>query len=161
METEGQKVVVPIETPIKPVGGLTILRGSLAPDGCVVKTAGVDEENLFFEGPAHVCESQEDAVADILEDRVKAGDVVVVRYEGRWYFPTYGRIHTGKEFGLDYAYEVNYRDLRARFAGRADFVNAGINGNLAWNALQRLPEALALAEERLSRHRRDPPVAAA
>jgi microcin C transport system permease protein len=41
---------------------------------------------------------------------------LVVRYDGHWYFPTYGRIHTGKEFGLDYAYEVNYRDLRARFA---------------------------------------------
>ncbi|MFO0696282.1 MAG: dihydroxy-acid dehydratase [Polyangiales bacterium] len=63
-------------------GGLAVLYGNLAPDGCVVKTAGVDEGNLFFEGPAHVCESQEDAVADILEDRVKAGDVVVVRYEG-------------------------------------------------------------------------------
>ena len=63
-------------------GGLAVLYGNLAPDGCVVKTAGVDEGSLFFEGPAHVCESQEDAVADILEDRVKAGDVVVVRYEG-------------------------------------------------------------------------------
>ena len=56
--------------------------GNIAEDGCVVKTAGVEDELLVFEGTAHVCESQEDAVADILEDRVKAGDVVIVRYEG-------------------------------------------------------------------------------
>jgi len=63
-------------------GGLAVLYGNIAEDGCVVKTAGVDESILVFEGPAHVCESQEDAVADILDGRVKAGDVVVVRYEG-------------------------------------------------------------------------------
>ncbi|MBC7172821.1 MAG: dihydroxy-acid dehydratase [Polyangiaceae bacterium] len=63
-------------------GGLAVLYGNLAPAGCVVKTAGVDESNLTFEGPAHVCESQDDAVADILADVVKAGDVVIVRYEG-------------------------------------------------------------------------------
>ncbi|MDA8589813.1 dihydroxy-acid dehydratase [Luminiphilus sp.] len=63
-------------------GGLAVLFGNIAEDGCVVKTAGVDDELLVFEGTAHVCESQEDAVADILEDRVKAGDVVIVRYEG-------------------------------------------------------------------------------
>jgi len=63
-------------------GGLAVLFGNIAEQGCVVKTAGVDEESLQFTGPAHVCESQEAAVADILEDRVKAGDVVIVRYEG-------------------------------------------------------------------------------
>ena len=63
-------------------GGLAVLTGNTAEDGCVVKTSGVDESILVFSGPAHVCESQEAAVADILEDRVKAGDVVVVRYEG-------------------------------------------------------------------------------
>ena len=63
-------------------GGLAILYGNLAPDGCVVKTAGVDEANLIFEGTAHVCESQDAAVEDILEDRIQAGHVVVVRYEG-------------------------------------------------------------------------------
>ena len=63
-------------------GGLAVLFGNIAEDGCVVKTAGVEDELLVFEGRAHVCESQEDAVADILEDRVQAGDVVVVRYEG-------------------------------------------------------------------------------
>ena len=63
-------------------GGLAVLFGNIAEQGCVVKTAGVDEASLRFSGPAHICESQEAAVADILEDRVKAGDVVVVRYEG-------------------------------------------------------------------------------
>ena len=63
-------------------GGLAVLFGNIAKDGCVVKTSGVDESILVFEGPAHVCESQEDAVSDVLEGRVKAGDVVVIRYEG-------------------------------------------------------------------------------
>jgi dihydroxy-acid dehydratase len=63
-------------------GGLAVLFGNIAEDGCVVKTAGVDDDNLTFTGPAHICESQEDAVADILEDRVSPGDVVIVRYEG-------------------------------------------------------------------------------
>ena len=63
-------------------GGLAVLTGNIALDGCVVKTSGVDDSNLVFEGPAHICESQEDAVSDILEGRVKSGDVVIVRYEG-------------------------------------------------------------------------------
>ncbi|MGH1470506.1 MAG: dihydroxy-acid dehydratase [Cellvibrionaceae bacterium] len=63
-------------------GGLAILTGNIAEQGCVVKTAGVEEALWFFEGPAHVVESQEDAVANILNDKVKAGDIVVVRYEG-------------------------------------------------------------------------------
>jgi dihydroxy-acid dehydratase len=63
-------------------GGLAVLYGNLALDGCVVKTAGVDDSLLVFEGPAHVVESQDEAVEHILGDRVKAGDVVVVRYEG-------------------------------------------------------------------------------
>jgi dihydroxy-acid dehydratase len=63
-------------------GGLAVLRGNIALDGCVVKTAGVDDSLLVFEGPAHVVESQDEAVEHILNDRVKAGDVVVVRYEG-------------------------------------------------------------------------------
>lgn len=63
-------------------GGLAVLTGNIALDGCVVKTSGVDESILVFEGPAHICESQEDAVSDILEGRVEAGDVVIVRYEG-------------------------------------------------------------------------------
>lgn len=63
-------------------GGLAVLRGNLAEDGCVVKTAGVDESILVFEGPAVVCESQEEAVERILNKQVKEGDVVVIRYEG-------------------------------------------------------------------------------
>lgn len=63
-------------------GGLAVLYGNLAPDGCVVKTAGVDESNWVFSGPAHVVESQDEAVEHILEGEVVAGDVVVVRYEG-------------------------------------------------------------------------------
>jgi dihydroxy-acid dehydratase len=63
-------------------GGLAVLYGNLAPNGCVVKTAGVDPGSLVFEGPAVVVESQDEAVEVILGDRVQAGDVVVVRYEG-------------------------------------------------------------------------------
>ena len=63
-------------------GGLAVLTGNIAKDGCVVKTAGVHESILVFEGPAHVVESQDEAVENILADKVKAGDVVVVRYEG-------------------------------------------------------------------------------
>ena len=59
-----------------------MLRGNIAPDGCIVKTAGVPEEILRFSGRAIVFESQEDAVEGILGDKVKAGDVVVIRYEG-------------------------------------------------------------------------------
>lgn len=63
-------------------GGLAVLKGNLAEDGCVVKTAGVDESIWTFEGPAVVCESQEEAVEKILLKQVKEGDVVVIRYEG-------------------------------------------------------------------------------
>ena len=63
-------------------GGLAVLTGNIALNGCVVKTAGVDDSILVFEGPAHVVESQDEAVENILADKVKAGDVVVVRYEG-------------------------------------------------------------------------------
>ncbi|GAA2162272.1 dihydroxy-acid dehydratase [Glycomyces lechevalierae] len=63
-------------------GGLAVLFGNLAVDGCVVKTAGVPEENWTFTGPAHVFESQDDAVQGILDKSVKEGEVVVIRYEG-------------------------------------------------------------------------------
>jgi dihydroxy-acid dehydratase len=63
-------------------GGLAVLYGNIAKDGCVVKTAGVDESNLVFSGPARIFESQEAAVAGILGDTVKSGDVVIIRYEG-------------------------------------------------------------------------------
>ncbi len=63
-------------------GGLAVLTGDLAPDGCIVKTAGVDESCLVFAGPARVYESQDDAVSGILTGEVKPGEVVVIRYEG-------------------------------------------------------------------------------
>jgi dihydroxy-acid dehydratase len=63
-------------------GGLAVLKGNLAEDGCIVKTAGVDESILVFAGPAKVFESQDDAVKGILGGAIKAGDVVVIRYEG-------------------------------------------------------------------------------
>jgi dihydroxy-acid dehydratase len=63
-------------------GGLAVLHGNLAADGCIVKTAGVDESIHVFEGPARIFHSQEEACAAILADRIRAGDVVVIRYEG-------------------------------------------------------------------------------
>jgi dihydroxy-acid dehydratase len=79
-ETEGQQVVVPIEAPIKPTGGLAILRGSLAPDGCVVKLAG--HERRLHRGPARVFDSEGDCYDAVRSQRIKPGDVVVIRYEG-------------------------------------------------------------------------------
>ncbi|MEN8708860.1 MAG: dihydroxy-acid dehydratase [Paracoccaceae bacterium] len=63
-------------------GGIAVLSGNIAEDGCIVKTAGVDDSILKFTGPAYVVESQDDAVNDILTGKVKEGDVVVIRYEG-------------------------------------------------------------------------------
>jgi dihydroxy-acid dehydratase len=77
---EGQKVVVPIETPIKPTGGLTILHGTLAPDGCVVKLAG--HERRLHRGPARVFDSEAACFEAVKERRIVPGDVVVIRYEG-------------------------------------------------------------------------------
>jgi dihydroxy-acid dehydratase len=80
VETPGQEVVVPIETPLKPTGGLAILRGNLAPDGCVVKLAG--HERLFHRGPARVFDSEEACFAAVKERTIMPGEVVVIRYEG-------------------------------------------------------------------------------
>ncbi len=80
VETPGQQVVVPIETPLKATGGLAILRGNLAPDGCVVKLAG--HERLFHRGPARVFESEEGCFAAVKARSLRAGDVIVIRYEG-------------------------------------------------------------------------------
>lgn len=71
-----------VENAYSQEGGLAILFGNIAEDGCVVKTAGVDESLLVFEGSAFVTESQDEAVESILADKVKAGDIVIVRYEG-------------------------------------------------------------------------------
>jgi len=78
--TDGQDVVVPIERPLKPTGGLAILRGSLAPDGCVVKLAG--HERRKHRGPARVFDSEADCYAAVRDRRIVPGDVVVIRYEG-------------------------------------------------------------------------------
>jgi len=80
IETEGQQVVRPIETPIKPTGGLTILHGSLAPEGSVVKLAG--HERRFHRGPARVFDSEQACFEAVKTRRIVAGDVVVIRYEG-------------------------------------------------------------------------------
>jgi len=80
VERPGQEVVVPIETPLKPTGGLAVLRGNLAPEGCVVKLAG--HERLLHRGPARVFDSEEACFAAVKERSLRAGDVVVIRYEG-------------------------------------------------------------------------------
>ena len=74
------KVLHTLDNPIHPTGGLTILKGSLAPDGAVVKTAGFDAE--LFEGPARVFERERAAMDALTEGQIKAGDIVVIRYEG-------------------------------------------------------------------------------
>jgi dihydroxy-acid dehydratase len=80
VESPGQEVVVPIERPIKPVGGLSILHGSLAPDGCVVKLAG--HERRLHRGPARVFDSETACFEAVKARRIQPGDVVVIRYEG-------------------------------------------------------------------------------
>jgi dihydroxy-acid dehydratase len=79
-ETPGQDVIVPVESPLKETGGLVILKGNLAPEGCVVKVAGYTR--LRHEGPARVFESEEDAMQTAQSGGISEGDVVVIRYEG-------------------------------------------------------------------------------
>jgi dihydroxy-acid dehydratase len=79
-ETSGQQVIVPLDRPLKKTGGLVILKGNLSPDGCVAKISG--HERLSHRGPARVFESEEDAMAAVTAKKIKAGDVVVIRYEG-------------------------------------------------------------------------------
>jgi dihydroxy-acid dehydratase len=79
-ETPGQEVIRPIANPIKKDGGIAILRGSLAPEGCVVKLAG--HERILHTGPARVFDSEEAAFDAVQQQKIKAGDVVVIRYEG-------------------------------------------------------------------------------
>jgi dihydroxy-acid dehydratase len=80
VETPGQEVIHQLENPVKPVGGLGILRGSLAPEGCVIKLSG--HKRTFHQGPARVFDREEDAMAAVTEDRIRPNDVVVIRYEG-------------------------------------------------------------------------------
>ena len=79
-ETSGQQVLRPLSNPIKETGGLVILKGNLAPDGCVVKVAG--HSIMTFRGPAKVYNREEDAFVAVQSRQIKAGDVVVIRYEG-------------------------------------------------------------------------------
>jgi dihydroxy-acid dehydratase len=79
-ETAAQEVVRPLDRPIKMTGGLVILKGNLAPEGCVVKIAG--HEHLQHRGPARVFDSEEAAFAAVQQGRIQAGDVLVIRYEG-------------------------------------------------------------------------------
>src|SRR6202048_5222184 len=80
VESPGQEVVRPLSDPIKPNGGLVILKGNLAPEGCVVKIAG--HERLYHRGPARVFDREEDAMQAVIHSGIKPGDVVVIRYEG-------------------------------------------------------------------------------
>jgi dihydroxy-acid dehydratase len=79
-ETPGQEVIHPLERPLKPRGGIAILRGSLAPEGCVIKLAGHDKK--LHRGPARVFEREEDAMSAVTRGEIKPGDVVVIRNEG-------------------------------------------------------------------------------
>jgi dihydroxy-acid dehydratase len=80
VEQPRQDVILPVDRALKPTGGLVILKGSLAPDGCVIKVAG--EERTYFRGPARVFDREEDAFEAVSNRQIKAGDVVVIRYEG-------------------------------------------------------------------------------
>ena len=79
-ETPGQEVVRPVSAPLKPTGGLVILRGNLAPEGCVVKVAG--HERKLHRGPARVFDREEDSFRAVQNGEIREGDVVVIRYEG-------------------------------------------------------------------------------
>jgi dihydroxy-acid dehydratase len=79
-ETPGQDVIVPVDRPLKKTGGLVILKGNLAPEGCVIKVAGY--ERLYHRGPARVFESEEEAMDAATHNGIREGDVVVIRYEG-------------------------------------------------------------------------------
>src|SRR5262249_40232402 len=79
-ETPGQQVVHSVDQPLKATGGLAILRGNLAPDGCVVKLSG--HERVHHEGPARVFEKEEEAMAAVTKGEIQPGDVVVIRNEG-------------------------------------------------------------------------------
>jgi dihydroxy-acid dehydratase len=80
VETPGQEVIAPLDRPLKATGGLVILKGNLAPEGCVAKISG--HERLEQRGPARVFDSEEDAMAAVTAKKIKAGDVVVIRNEG-------------------------------------------------------------------------------
>ena len=76
------EIIRPCDNPYSKSGGIAVLKGNLAPDGCVVKQSAVAQEMMVHEGPARVFDSEEDAIAAIYQKRIKPGDVVVIRYEG-------------------------------------------------------------------------------
>jgi dihydroxy-acid dehydratase len=80
VETSGQEVIAPLDKPLKKTGGIVILKGNIAPEGCVAKISG--HERLEHRGPARVFESEEDAMAAVTSKKIQAGDVVVIRNEG-------------------------------------------------------------------------------
>jgi dihydroxy-acid dehydratase len=80
IETPGQEVILPLDRPLKKTGGLVILKGNIAPEGCVAKISG--HERLNHRGPARVFECEEDAMKAVTSKQIKAGDVLVIRYEG-------------------------------------------------------------------------------
>ena len=82
VENLDHAIIRPIEDPYSPYGGIAVLKGSLAPEGCVVKQSAVDEAMMSHTGPARVFDCEEDAIAAIYAGRIVAGDVVVIRYEG-------------------------------------------------------------------------------
>ena len=82
VENLDHELIRPIENPYSPYGGIAVLKGSLAPEGCVVKQSAVAEEMMVHTGPARVFDSEEEAIAAIYEKKIVAGDVVVIRYEG-------------------------------------------------------------------------------
>jgi dihydroxy-acid dehydratase len=79
-ETPRQEVIRPLKRPLKPTGGMVILKGNLAPDGCVAKVAG--HERMLHRGPARVFNREEDTFTAVKSGKIKAGDVIVIRYEG-------------------------------------------------------------------------------
>ena len=81
-ENKDDTIIRTPENPYSATGGIAVLRGNLAPDGCVVKRSAVAKEMLVHEGPAKVFESEEEAIAAIYDGKIQAGDVVVIRYEG-------------------------------------------------------------------------------
>ena len=93
-ERPGQDVVVSWDNPLKPTGGLAILRGNLAPDGCVVKLAG--HERVHHRGPARVFDSEEACFAAVKARAIAPGDVVVIRYEGPPAAPACARCCTSR-----------------------------------------------------------------
>ncbi len=82
VENRNQEIIRPIDNPYSPTGGIAVLKGNLAPDGCVVKQCAVAPEMMVHKGPARVFNSEDEAIAAIYAGKIVPGDVVVIRYEG-------------------------------------------------------------------------------